>query len=97
MAGLGIKAAAHEFGNAGNGDLVGPDQVNFDFSAFKNFRITERHVFEFRTDMVNFTNTPVLNFGQEFNGQHTATASNFGEIVSSQNARQIQFALKYRF
>jgi hypothetical protein len=48
-------------------------------------------------DMSNFTNTPIFNFGQEFSGQHTAGASNYGEIFTSQGARNIQFALKYRF
>jgi hypothetical protein len=47
--------------------------------------------------MVNFTNTPIFNFGQEFSGQHTAGASNYGEIFTSQGSRQIQLALKYRF
>jgi hypothetical protein len=48
-------------------------------------------------DMSNFTNTPIFNFGQEFSGQHTAGASNYGEIFTSQGARSIQFALKYSF
>jgi hypothetical protein len=47
--------------------------------------------------MVNFTNTPIFNLGQEFSGQHTAGASNYGEIFTSQGARTVQFALKYRF
>jgi hypothetical protein len=47
--------------------------------------------------MTNFTNTPIFNFGQEFSGQHTAGQSNYGEIFTSQGARNIQFALKYRF
>jgi hypothetical protein len=48
-------------------------------------------------DILNFTNTPNFNFGQEFSGQHTAGASNYGEIFTSQGARQIQFGLKYSF
>jgi hypothetical protein len=63
----------------------------------KSFSITERQAFEFRMDMTNFTNTPIFNFGQEFSGQHTAGASNYGEIFTSQGARQIQFGLKYSF
>jgi hypothetical protein len=85
------------FGTCSVGRFTGPGYTTADLSIAKDFPITERHVIEFRTDMVNFTNTPILNFGQEFSGQHTATASNFGEIFTSQGARQIQFALKYRF
>ena len=93
---------AGQFGNCAVGRFTGPGYTVADLSIAKDFRITERHALEFRTDMVNFTNTPVLNFGQEFSGQHTAPSSplapgNFGEIFTSQNARQIQFALKYRF
>jgi len=85
------------FGTCAVGAFDGPGYKSADVSIAKGFNITERHSLEFRADMINFTNTPIFNFGQEFSGQHTATASNFGEIFSSQGARQIQFALKYRF
>ena len=41
------QTSAHEFGTAGDGDLLGPHQVNFDFSTFKNFKITERQQLQF--------------------------------------------------
>jgi hypothetical protein len=68
-----------------------------DVSLARDFSITERQSLEFRVDMTNFTNTPIFNFGQKFSGQHTAGQSNCGEIFISQGARNIQFALKYRF
>ena len=49
---------ARQFGDARDGDLVGPDQVNFDFSAFKNFSITERQKLQFRVEMFNIFNHP---------------------------------------
>jgi hypothetical protein len=85
------------FGNCAVGVFDGPGYTTGDLSIAKDFNFTERHQLEFRTDMINFTNTPIFGFGQEFSGQHTATASNYGEIFTSQGARQIQFALKYRF
>jgi hypothetical protein len=63
----------------------------------KGFSITERQKVEFRVDAVNFTNTPIFDFGNEFGGQHTQGASNFGVITTSQGARNLQFGLKYRF
>jgi hypothetical protein len=89
--------AAGSFGNCAVGVFDGPGYKSADLSIAKDFSITERQSLEFRADMVNFTNTPIFNFGQEFSGQHTATASNYGEIFTSQGSRQIQFALKYRF
>jgi Carboxypeptidase regulatory-like domain/TonB dependent receptor len=85
------------FGNCPVGAFDGPGYKSADVSLAKDFSITERHSLEFRVDAINFTNTPIFNFGQEFSGQHTAGASNYGEIFTSQGARNIQFALKYRF
>jgi len=85
------------FGTCAVGVFDGPGYTVADLGIAKDFTITERHSLEFRTDMVNFTNTPIFGFGQEFSGQHTSGAGNYGEIFNSQGARQIQFALKYRF
>jgi hypothetical protein len=89
--------ATGTFGNCPVGAFNGPDYKSADLSLAKEFSITERQLLEFRVDMSNFTNTPIFNFGQEFSGQHTAGASNYGEIFTSQGARSIQFALKYSF
>jgi hypothetical protein len=89
--------AAGTFGNCPVGAFDGPGYKDADLSIAKDFHFTERHSLEFRVDMLNFTNTPNFNFGQEFSGQHTAGASNYGEIFTSQGARQIQFGLKYSF
>jgi Carboxypeptidase regulatory-like domain/TonB dependent receptor len=89
--------ATGTFGNCGVGAFDGPGLKTANISLAKDFSITERQSLEFRMDMTNFTNTPIFNFGQEFSGQHTAGASNYGEIFTSQGARNIQFALKYRF
>jgi len=89
--------AAGTFGTCPVGAFDGPGLKTADLSVAKDFTITERHALEFRMDAVNFTNTPIFNFGQEFSGQHTAGASNYGEIFTSQGSRTIQFALKYHF
>jgi hypothetical protein len=49
------------YGNAGNGILEGPGFKNLDFSAFKNFGITERLKLQFRAEFFNLLNTPQFN------------------------------------
>jgi hypothetical protein len=92
-----ITPAAGTFGNCAVGAFDVPGYKSADLSLAKDSSLTERQSLEFRVDMVNFTNTPIFDLGQEYSGQHTAGASNYGEIFTSQGARNIHFALKYRF
>ena len=91
---------AGTFGNCGRDTLLGPHQVNIDFSAIKDFRIAERQALEFRVEMFNAPNhvelgTPSSSWGGSSN---VAPPSNFGQITSTRaNMRQIQLALKYNF
>ncbi len=52
-----IPEACH-YGTAGNSILEGPGGSIVDFSAFKNFGITERFKLQFRAEFFNFLNTP---------------------------------------
>lgn len=91
------QTSAHQFGNAGDGDLVGPDQVNFDFSTFKDFRITERQQLQFRAEMFNIFNHP--QFGLPGRNPDQG-GTNGGARISGtlpDNQREIQFALRYTF
>jgi hypothetical protein len=85
------------FGNCPVGAFTGPGYNAADLSVAKDFSITERQKLEFRMDTVNIFNHPIFDFGQEYNGQHTAGAANYGQIDATQGSRQIQFALKYIF
>jgi hypothetical protein len=85
------------FGNCPVGAFRGPGYKAVDMSLGKSFSVTERQTVEFRIDAVNVFNTPIFNFGDEFGGQHTQGAANFGQISSSQGARNMQLGLKYRF
>ncbi len=49
------------YGSAGNGILEGPGFKNVDFSAFKNFGLTERAKIQFRAEFFNLFNTPQFN------------------------------------
>lgn len=49
------------FGNEHSSQLMGPDLKRFDFSIFKDFRLTERIQAQFRTEIFNLFNTPNFN------------------------------------
>ena len=73
----------------------GPGLKNLDFSLSKQFAITERQSLEFRAEAINALNTPILlvqGYSTDVFG-----GSNFGVINTSEGARNLQFALKYRF
>lgn len=53
--GLGV------FGNSHRNQFRGPGIFNADLSLLKNFTITERFKFQFRTDIFSLTNTPRFN------------------------------------
>ncbi len=89
--------------------VEGPTFKRLDFSAFKDFRLSERFRLQFRTEFFNILNHPNFNApGLSGNGGGSAVSnslnfnsSNFGEIGSTRDApydpRQIQFALKLYF
>ncbi len=89
--------ASGTFGNCQVGAFDGPGYKSADLGIAKDFRITETQGIEFRMDVTNLTNTPIFGFGEEYSGQHTAGASNYGEIFASQGSRQIQLVFKYHF
>ena len=59
----------------------------------KNFHFTESKYLQFRSEFLNFTNTPVFNAPNRSVTNRTL----FGQIRSSQGERNIQFALKFYF
>jgi hypothetical protein len=81
------------YGNSGANILREDRFKTFDFSVFKQFRITEGSQLQFRAEAFNVTNTA------SFNAPNTQidTAS-VGRVTSTASLpRQIQFALKYNF
>ncbi|HKQ80002.1 MAG TPA: TonB-dependent receptor [Blastocatellia bacterium] len=80
------------FGSAGVGIMRGPGSINFDFTLAKNFHLTERNYFQFRTELFNAFNR--ANFGPP---NIARESSGFGNILSAANARIIQFGLKFYF
>lgn len=80
------------FGTAGVGIMRAPGTINFDYTLAKNFHVTERRYFQFRTELFNAFNR--ANFGPPNIARENA---GFGQILTAGNARIIQFALKFYF
>jgi hypothetical protein len=81
------------YGNAGRNLLRGPGQVNFDFSVFKKFELSEAVTLQFRMEIFNLFNTPQLGMPVRF--IDTPEAGSIQNTVNT--SRQIQFALKLYF
>ena len=79
------------FGNSGVGIIRGPGVVNFDFNLAKDFVLTERLGMQFRAELFNALNHPILGV------PGVTIGAGFGQIVSASDARIIQFALKLKF
>ena len=80
-------------GNAGRGLILGPGLRSLDMTLSKYFNVTERFRFQFRAEAYNLTNTPY--FAQP---NVTVGTGTFGRITAvSNNARQMQMALKFYF
>ncbi|MBM3726231.1 MAG: carboxypeptidase regulatory-like domain-containing protein [Acidobacteria bacterium] len=89
-------------GSAGYNQLRGTGQRNFDFSMYKNFRLTEGVNLQFRWEAFNFTNTPWFGDpnGISFSSPSVVTpdGTRDGEIRGLRTAMRIQqFGLKIRF
>ena len=81
------------FGNCpAQGPVVGPGYFDADLSLQKNFDISESKRFQFRADFLNATNHP--SFAAP---GHSLGGSTFGVSTATQDARQLQFALKFIF
>jgi hypothetical protein len=83
----------YRYGNSGRSTIIGPGIIDWDFSLAKNFKLTDRHGLEFRTEFFNIPNHPM--FGLPGTSPGT---SNYGVIsTTAVDSRQLQFGLKYSF
>jgi hypothetical protein len=70
-----------------------PPFFNWDFSVFKQFKITENKKLEYRAEMFNAINHPIF-----FIGDQDINSTSFGRITSTiSGARVIQMALRFMF
>ena len=85
----------YTYGNIPRNFQRGPGLVNFDWSLFKNFTLTERFMLQFRWETFNTLNHP--NFSNP-NSTFVPGSTVFGAITGlAANMRQQQFGLKLLF
>jgi hypothetical protein len=85
--------AAADIGNVGRNVLRGPAQWNLDFSASKQFALTESKSMGLSVDFFNLPNHPNRN-----NPVSDISTADFGKILSfSSSPRIIQLALQFKF
>jgi hypothetical protein len=86
------------YGDSGRNIISGPGFSNTDFSAIKDFRMTERFRLQFRSEFFNVFNQVRLGCVDTTWGCSdpvaTVNSGSFGQIRSAGPAREIQFALK---
>ena len=101
-------AAIQLLGDSARRVVRGPGSVNFDFSLFKETRVTERKSVQFRAEFFNLTNTPTFFLPSASNRNMTcigpagapcnAGNTEFGKLSNgTATGRQIQFGLKFLF
>jgi outer membrane receptor protein involved in Fe transport len=88
------NSPVQQFGNEGRNAVQGPGYVNWDFSAFKNIRLTESKAVQFRGELFNVLNH--TNFRLPVS-DISAPSTAFGHIQSDVSPRVIQVALKFLF
>jgi hypothetical protein len=84
--------ALYTFGNAPRNAVIGPGLEEFDLSLQKELALRESTKLQFRAEAYNLFNHPNFNIPNR-----TAFTANFGSISSTQDSRQLQFALKVAF
>jgi hypothetical protein len=86
------NSPVQQFGNAGRNIGVGPRYSDWDFSVFKNFRVTESKDIQFRAEFFNVLNHPNFRLPDS-----DISSPTFNQIQAALPPRVIQLALKFLF
>jgi outer membrane receptor protein involved in Fe transport len=86
------NSPVQQFGTAGRNIAQGPGYADWDFSAFKNIRVTEGKELQFRAEFFNLLNH--TNFRLPDSDISSPT---FNQILTALPPRLIQLALKFAF
>jgi hypothetical protein len=93
------------FGTTGRNALRGPGFQKADIALFKDFRLTERFVLQFKAEAFNFTNTPrfgnpganVSNMAVNATTGAITNVNNFMAITSASDERKFRFGVRLSF
>jgi hypothetical protein len=79
-------------GNAQRNVIFGPNTNRVDLTLSKNIRFSERFRLQLRAESFNLLNTT------NFRGiQTNVTSTQFGQVISTRDPRQMQFGIKFYF
>ena len=94
-----VAAPAGELGDASRAPMYGPRFVNTDFSAIKNFHLTESVAMQFRAEFFNlFNHAQFYLTGGSSGMQDINAGTSFGIVNQTvNNPRVVQFALRLTF
>ena len=87
-------------GNLGRNTFEGPGHINFDMSFFKNTKIRESMMFQFRFEVFNIFNRANFLLPSSSTGANFANrvrSGIFGKSAGTLNPRQIQIAFRFTF
>ena len=84
--------AAGTYGNLGINSFVGPDTLQFDTALSRLFVLREKKKIEFRGEAFN-----ILNRANFLNPTATLSSGNFGKILTANDPRIMQLAIKLMF
>jgi hypothetical protein len=84
------------FGTSGRNILRGPRAFNSDLGLFKNFRVNERWMLQFKAEAFNWTNTPVFS-NPSANVGVPASFMIINSTDGNQPERQFRFGLRVQF
>ncbi len=91
--GTSFTLGAGRYGNLGRNVFHGPGLNNWDVSAFKTFKFTERQSLQFISDFFN-----IFNHTQFANPNGSISSANFGKVTAVQvQERLVQLTLRYKF
>jgi len=93
------QPALGTLGNLGVGTVMAPAFWQFDMALSRSFAVSERQRLEVRAEAFNILNgvRSMLTTAPNVNTVTLASSSTFGRILSAQDPRILQFALKYVF
>jgi hypothetical protein len=88
-------------GNLGRNTFVGPGYWNLDTSLFKNFRLSDRFLLQFRAEAFNIFNHTNFQLGVAVvnspSGNNKLNSPEFGKAGGTFSPRNLQFGLKLSF
>jgi hypothetical protein len=84
-----VQPGVGQLGNERRNNIIGPRTTNLDASLFKEVPVHDKAKFQFRTDVFDALNHPLLGIPSA-----SVSSSTYGQITNITGARAFQFSLK---